>query len=86
MPHKQLKDVEKGVPTVGIAYAFLDGEDDEKNFPIMAMKDSSSKVIFSIAVPSQGTKDPYPVKQACSNIRQLGYSKIVFKSDRSPLF
>ena len=69
---------------VGIDYAFLDGEDHDKNFPVMAMRNSNSKVIFSNAVPCKGTKHPYPVKQACFNLEQLGYKKIIFRSDQEP--
>ena len=79
-----MKDVEKSVPTVGIDYAILDGEDHERNLPIVAMKDSNSKVVFSNAVPCKGTEHPYPVKQARFNIKQLGYKKIILKSDQEP--
>ena len=55
LPHKQLKDVEKSIPTVGIDYAFLDGEDHERNLLIMVMRDSNTKVVFSNVVPCKGT-------------------------------
>ena len=69
---------------MGVDYAFSDGEDHEKNFPIMVMKDSNSKVIFSNSVPCKGTKHPFPVKQACFNLKQLGYKKIILRSDQEP--
>ncbi len=72
------------VPHVSFDYVFL-GQDDEKTLPIILVRDHSTRTTYSHAVPCKGTSSSkYPEKQVAHSIKQLGYSKIIFKSDNEP--
>lgn len=51
--------------------------------PIIVMKGTETGMKFARAVPRKGV-DPYAVDKVASDIRRLGYRKILFKSDGEP--
>ena len=51
--------------------------------PIIVMKDTGTGIKFARAVPRKGV-DPYAVDKVASDIRRLGYRKMLFKSDGEP--
>ena len=53
--------------------------------PILLIRDHAFRVTLSHAVPCKGTAgSEYPVRQAAYSIKQLGHSKIVFRSHNEP--
>ncbi len=80
--HVQL-DAERShtIPHVSFDYVFL-GQEDEKAFAIVLIRDHATRVTYTHAVPCKGTAgSAYPAKQVAYSIKQLGYSQIVFKCD-----
>ncbi len=83
--HQQL-DAESShvVPHVSFDYVFL-GQEDEKALPSILIRDHSTRITYSHAVPCKGTSgSKHPARQMFCSIKQLGYSKIIFKSDNEP--
>ncbi len=72
------------MPTIAIDYAFLGKSSgmEEGVLPILAVKDSKSKRVFSHLVPSKGTGHPYPVKALIRDVKTLGHCKFILKSDQ----
>ena len=84
--HKTEKDKERSVPIVGIDYMYMHSEqeaEEEKGMPTLVIKDSRKKMIVSKVVPRKGVVD-YAVGTLKKAIEQLGYKKIVLKSDNEP--
>ena len=78
---------QREVPKVSIDYAFVDDSkdkrDEEKGMPIIIMKDTETGMKFARVVPKKGV-EPYAVSRVAADIKNLGYRKIIFKSDQEP--
>ena len=70
------------VPTVAFDYAFMShsDEDDERLRPILVVKDERTQMVAATFVDSKGVT-PYAVKFAAAFLKNLGYRKVVLKSD-----
>ena len=70
------------VPTVAFGYAFMSrsDEDDDRLRPILVMKDERTQMFAATFVDSKGAT-PYAVKFAAAFLKNLGYRRIVLKSD-----
>ena len=55
-------------------------KEDEKGMPILIMKEDWTGNIFANVVPQKGNS-PYAIKRAAMNIKNLGFPRIIFKSD-----
>ena len=70
------------VPTVAFDYAFMSrsDKDDERLKPILVLKDERTQMVAATFVDSKGAT-PYAVKFAAAFLKNLGYRKVVLKSD-----
>ena len=70
------------VPTVAFDYAFMSrsDKDDERLRPILVLKDERTQMVAATFVDSKGAT-PYAVKFAAAFLKNLGYRKVVLKSD-----
>ena len=88
-PHIQKKDKkQREIPKLSIDYAYAEEDknkksEEENGMPIIVMKDTGTGIKFARAVPRKGV-DPYAVDKVASDIRRLGYRKLLFKSDGGP--
>ena len=74
------------VPIVSIDYMFMHKRqkgEEEKGMPHLVMKDRQSKTIKACTVPAKGVND-YAVRRLVKSIGELGYKKIILKSDQEP--
>ena len=86
--HMKLKDKVKDVPVVSVYYAYMHPEAEEedeaeKGMPILVTKDSRTKMVYSRVVPKKGLDD-YAVGALKRITEELGYKKVVMKSDNEP--
>ena len=84
-PHRTRTDEQRArnlVPTIVLDYAFMSrsDEDDERLRPILVMKDERTQMVAATFVDSKGAT-PYAVKFAAAFLKNLGYRKVVMKSD-----
>jgi hypothetical protein len=84
----KLKDKVKDVPVVSVDYAYMHPEAEEedeaeKGMPILVTKDSRTKMVYSRVVPKKGLDD-YAVGALKRITEELGYKKVVMKSDNEP--
>ena len=70
------------VPVVGVDYAFMTQQEAD-TIPILAVRDSLYKYVAASCVPNKGGS-PYAVKYLSGVLRDLGYRKLVLKSDNEP--
>ena len=56
----------------------------DANQTVLVMVDRRTKCHWSIAVPSKGTGDPYPVKALVKALDSTGYREVILKSDQEP--
>eukprot|EP00435_Cladocopium_sp_Y103_P007713 s12_g2.t1 len=70
------------VPTIVLDYAVMSrsDEDDERLRPILVMKDEKTQMVAATFVDSKGAT-PFAVKFAAAFLKNLGYRKVVLKSD-----
>jgi len=71
------------VPVVSIDYMFLGNKGEEKGSPILAGIDAKSGTMFAQLVPEKGVHS-YAVKRLSQEIKRMGYTKIILKSDQEP--
>ena len=85
-PHKKHGEEEGSIPVISIDYAFMgkeaDGEESMEN-PVIVMKDRKTKMITAHTVPRKGD-DPYVTGRVAQDIRNLGYWRLIVKSDQEP--
>ncbi len=84
--HYVNKDKEKGVPTVGVDYMYMHGEqekEEEKGMPIVVMKEDRTKVVLAKVVPSKGV-DGYAVGEMRKAREKHGPKKRIMRSDNEP--
>ena len=77
---------EGAAPTVGVDYVYVHSEqekEEEKGMPITVTKDSETKVIMAKVAPSKEVEN-YAVEVAKKMIEQLGYRKVMLRSDSEP--
>ena len=55
-------------------------DEEEKGMPILVLKDSRTKVALSRVVPHKG-RDQYAIERLQQDIANLGYKKLILKSD-----
>ena len=58
-------------------------EDTDKGMPILVARDSRTKMVFARVVPRKGL-DEYAVGAMKRIVEQLGYKRIIMKSDNEP--
>ena len=71
------------VPIVGVDYAFTGSKQqksEEKGSPVMVIKDKRTQRILARMVPQKG-RSKYAIKKLSRDIDQLGYKKVILKSD-----
>ena len=81
-PHKRVVD-ERLFPRISFDYFFMGQHDAEDTLPLIAIKDSESRAVFSHALEAKGVND-YAIAQCCADVTSLGYRRVVFKSDQEP--
>ena len=86
--HTKVKDKTQEVPVVSVdsAYSHPEAEvEDETDtgMPILVTKDSRTKMVFARVLPRKGL-DEYAVGALKRIVEQLGYKKIILKSDNEP--
>ena len=59
-----------------------EGEED-KGMPMLVLKDSRTKVTLARVVPKKG-RDQYAIERLQKDIANLGYKKMILKSDNEP--
>ena len=64
-------------------YGLGQHEDDGSQNPILVMEDDTTKVITAHMVPRKGPDD-YSVNRLAQDIRGLGYTHVIPKSDQEP--
>ena len=83
--HRKLQSAkDRIVPHVVMDYCFLGAEGDESTAPILVVKDTSTRRIFTIPVPSKGIVSEFPARQLHNSICLLGHRKVVLKTDGEP--
>jgi hypothetical protein len=93
-PHiKQDPDRERGVVKLSVDYMFMHEKESAggrpaavqgEGLPIVILKGSPNKEIFSFAVPNKGDSE-YAVRRLSQDIGKiLGYKKFIFKGDQEP--
>ena len=84
---RQLKDMEKAVPTISVDYAFLGepgahGEGRATDMPILVTKCDADRWVTSDPVPCKGTSSSsYGAKCLAEVLVQSGYPKVILKTD-----
>jgi hypothetical protein len=71
---------------VGLDYMDMHSEqekEEEKGMPIIVVKDDKTKLVMAKVVPSTGLQE-YAVDAVRKFVEQLGYNKIIMKSDSEP--
>ena len=72
--HRNLKAAsERSVPHVVMDYCFMGQEGEETTMPILAIKDTKTRRLFSIPVPCKGVSQEYPIRQLNTCIGLLGH-------------
>ena len=71
-----------GQQNPGVLVQLLDKQEEEANSKVRVAKDSASKAVFAHAVKAKGVSgDGVAVKALVDDLRWLGYSHVVLKSD-----
>ena len=73
---------ETAVPVIASDYAFM-GQEDESTIPMIVIKDRRSKVGAASFVERKGENE-YAIKFFAHFLRQLGYRRVIMKSDGEP--
>ncbi len=84
--HKKRKAEGGAVPTVSLDYMCMHREqekEEEKGMPIIAVKDDETKLVMAKVVPGKGVQE-YVVEVVRKFVEQLGYNKVIMKSDNEP--
>ena len=71
---------------IGIDCMYMHSDQDkeeEKGMPLVVIKDARSKMVFARVVPQMGV-EPYAVGSTVKALEQLGYKKVIFRSDNEP--
>ncbi len=71
---------------MGLDYMDMHSEqekEEEKGMPIIVVKDDKTKLVMAKVVPSTGLQE-YAVDAVRKFVEQLGYNKIIMKSDSEP--
>ena len=78
---------ERDVPTIELDYMYMHSEqekEEEKGMPIVAAKDSKTKMIMARVVPCKGV-DSYAVETVKKMVERFGQKKkIIMKTDNEP--
>jgi hypothetical protein len=76
--HRKLNSAkERIIPQVVMDYCFLGAEGDESTAPLLVVKDTSTRRIITIPVPSKGVSSDFPVRQLHNSLCLLGHRKII---------
>ena len=84
--HRRTQQGPGGVAKLSIDFAFMGaGQEEEQggHNPIIVLEDDTSKVITAHIVPKEGV-DEHTVARIAQDIKNLGYKKIILKSDQEP--
>ena len=74
---------EEQLPTISVDYEFIGNPETRADqLPIMVIKDRASRGIWAHPVPSKGLVDPYGWKRLVSTLDEMGYRRIILKSDQ----
>ncbi len=87
-PHRRVDKSDETIPTVSIDYAFLNEKQEvdtreDSGMPILVIKDRKSGIMQSRVVPAKGN-DKFAIKRLVQDIKLLGYTKVIIKSDNEP--
>jgi hypothetical protein len=77
---------ESDVPIISLDYMYMHSvqeKEEEKGMPILIAKDSRAKMIMAKVVQCKGVV-PYAVDVMKKMIEQLGYKKVIMRSDNEP--
>ena len=75
---------EHQVDTVAMDYVFLGQEDQDDLTPVLILKHSKSKAIFSHPVTCKGTMCEWVISRVVKDIESVGIRKVILKSDQEP--
>lgn len=84
-PHRA-DEREKDVPIASVDYMYMHSEqskEEEKGMPIMVVKDSRTKYVVAKVVAQKGVCE-YAIVSLKKAIEQLGYKKVILRSDNEP--
>ena len=80
--HKVGKDTaDREKPLVAMDYTFFKTCEQEKQTPVLVVKDTKYKAYFAYCVPRKGAADDWIVSAVVKDIERLGHTDIVLKSD-----
>ena len=82
-PHGLVPRDEGDLPLVSIDYIFLGEREEPGCLANLAVKDLSTKCVFSCSVPKKG-EDLYVVDRVCRFLDSLGYKRVRLRSDQEP--
>ena len=77
--HTQQKEESEGLPVLAMDYFFFFSKD-EQGLPHLQVRDSHTNMCWSSAVPAKGA-DPFAVNFVLNILDEVGYRKLVMKSD-----
>ena len=75
-----------GVPVGGVDYMYMHSEqekEEEKGMPIIVLKDNKTRTVMAKVVSGKGVNN-FAVEVVKKFIEQLGYGRIVLRSDNEP--
>lgn len=77
-------DREAQVPVIAIDYMYMNEDDEESDSnTIVVLKDRSNGTRYADTLPAKG-RDAYSVERLDRNLRSLGHSRIILKTDQEP--
>jgi hypothetical protein len=79
------------VPTVSVDYGFFgmpgaeaSGATHGNKLPVLIVRDRLTKMTWAHPVPSKGLDHPHGARKLLEDLQELGYKKLVLKSDQEP--
>jgi len=84
LPHQHRPDEEVKQESVSIDYYFLGQPGAEGTIPAVAMRDTSSKALFSHIVPHKGVVTDWVAEELIKDLEKMGHKEVIIKSDQEP--
>ncbi len=84
--HRKREKEQGEVPTIGVDYMHMHSEqerEEEKGMPVIVMRDGTTRMVMAKVVPSKGVNN-YAVEVAKKFVEQLGYGRVVLRSNNEP--
>ena len=71
-----------GVPIIGLDFFFIGDDMSEGTVPAVAMRDNKSKFLCGHMIPGKGMDMEWTAQRVTTDIDNLGYRRIVLRSDQ----